>query len=380
MDRPNLARPLRSLAAPLVSLCLALAPAAASSQDLVVGQALGQSGPFADATRDFVAGARTYFDHVNANGGVHGRRIDLRLRDDGGDPVRTAALTRELVEQDRADVLFGYFGDANVRAAVASDAYLRSGIALVGAESGLDPGPGAANVFFTRASYEAEIRRAIDQFKGMGLARVGLATAHLDASGAVVEKAVAIIRAAGVEHAGTVEIPTGGGDPRAAAQQLQAARPHVVIVLADTLATAAFIKAWRQFDAGTFLVGLSLVNPTTVMEILGAKLATGTLITQIVPDPAKSDRAVVGEHLRLMKKYRDEPPSALTLEGFLAAKTLVTALRNARRGASRAEIAAAVRALDRADLGGITVRFVNQPRGYQFVDIAFLRRDGTLLR
>ena len=88
----------------------------------------------------------------------------------------------------------------------------------------------------------------------------------------------------------------------------------------------------------------------------------------------------MGEHLRLMKKYRDEPPSHLTLEGFLAAKTLVIALRKARKGASRAEIASAMRSLDRADLGGVNVGFGTRSRGYSFVDIAFLRRNGTLLR
>lgn len=350
------------------------------ADSLVVGQVTGQSGPFADASRDFVAGARTYFDHVNATGGVQGRRIDLRVRDDGGDPARTVELTREVIDQDRADVLFGYFGDANVRAAIRSDAYARSGIALVGAVSGLDPGPGTTNAFFTRASYEGEIRRVIEQFQGTGIRRIGIAAATLDSSRAVAARTVDILRDAGLEHAATVDIPPAGQDARNAARTLHGTNPHVVIVVADTLSTAGFIKAFRQFDAGTFLVGLSLVNHATIMELLGPKVATGTLITQIVPDPQKSDHAIVGEHLRLMKKYRDEPPSHLTLEGFVAAKTLVTALRRTRKGATRAEIASALRSLVNVDLGGITMGFGAQPRGYSYVDIAFLRRNGTLLR
>jgi ABC-type branched-subunit amino acid transport system substrate-binding protein len=378
MTHPERIRGLARAAALALGLSTAALPAA--SDDLVIGQVAGQSGPFADATRDFVAGARTCFDHANATGGIHGRRINLRIRDDGGDPARTAELTREALESDRAEVLFGFFGDANVRAAVRSDAYLRSGVALVGAVSGLDPGPGAANVFFTRASYEGEIRRVIEQFQGMGLRRIGFAFAAIDSSRAVAAKAAEIAAKAGLDHAASVEIPVVDTAPLQAARQMNAAAPHVVIVIADTITTAGFIKAFRETGAATFLVGLSLVNHTTVMELLGPKLAVGTLITQIVPDPRKSDLAIAGEHNRLMAKYRDEPPSHLTLEGFLAAKTLVTALRKARKGASRAEIAAAIRSLEQADMGGITIAFSAQPRGYNFVDIAFLRRNGTLLR
>jgi ABC-type branched-subunit amino acid transport system substrate-binding protein len=250
----------------------------------------------------------------------------------------------------------------------------------VGAVSGLDPGPGAANVFFTRASYEGEIQRVIEQFRGMGMQRFAIAAAALESTRSVAAKSIEIVRATGLQVAASVEIPTTGQEPREAARLLHQSSPHVVIVIADTLATAGFIKAFREFDSATFLVGLSVVNHTTVMELLGPKLATGTLITQIVPDPVKSAHAIVGEHTRLMRKYRDEPPSHLTLEGFLAAKTLVAALRKSRKEATRAEIAAALRSLDKVDIGGVTVSFLGQSRGYSFVDIAFLRRNGTLLR
>ena len=371
---------LRRLLLPSTLPDLGLAPCAGQASDILVGQVAGQSGPFADAVRDYIAGARTYFDHANSTGGVHGSRIDLRIRDDGGDHTRTAALTRDLIDQDRVDVLFGYFGDANVAEGARSEAYARSGIALGGAVSGLDPGEGVANLFFTRASYDGEIRRVIEQFRGMGIRRFGIASAALESPRSVAARAAAIVRDAQAERAATVEFSAEGRDPSEAVRKLRGSQPQLVLVIADTVATAGFIKAWRQGDAGTFLVGLSLVNHTTVMELLGPKLATGTLITQIVPDPAKSELAVVGEHLRLMKKYRDEPPSHLTLEGFLAAKTLVIALRKARKGASRAEIASAMRSLDRADLGGVNVGFGTRSRGYSFVDIAFLRRNGTLLR
>ena len=59
------------------------------------------------------AGAKAYFDHVNANGGVHGRRITYRFYDDAYNPVQTVQLTRKLVEQDNVFAVFNTVGTAN---------------------------------------------------------------------------------------------------------------------------------------------------------------------------------------------------------------------------------------------------------------------------
>jgi branched-chain amino acid transport system substrate-binding protein len=58
-------------------------------------------------------GAKAYFDHVNAKGGVHGRRIEYRYYDDGYNPAQTVQLTRRLVEQDRVFAIFNSIGTAN---------------------------------------------------------------------------------------------------------------------------------------------------------------------------------------------------------------------------------------------------------------------------
>jgi ABC-type branched-subunit amino acid transport system substrate-binding protein len=59
------------------------------------------------------AGAKAYFDYVNARGGVHGRRIEYRYYDDAYNPALTVQLTRKLVEQDRVFAVFGSVGTAN---------------------------------------------------------------------------------------------------------------------------------------------------------------------------------------------------------------------------------------------------------------------------
>ena len=59
------------------------------------------------------AGAKAYFDYVNAKGGVHGRKISYRFYDDAYNPAQTVQLTRRLVEEDRVFAVFSSVGTAN---------------------------------------------------------------------------------------------------------------------------------------------------------------------------------------------------------------------------------------------------------------------------
>ena len=93
--------------------------------DIRVGIVLDQNGINADTGRDYIAGARTWFDHVNATGGVNGRRIQVILKDDEGAPANAVKLTRDLIDQDKVDALFGYVGDDSL-SAVAEDARFRA--------------------------------------------------------------------------------------------------------------------------------------------------------------------------------------------------------------------------------------------------------------
>ena len=68
---------------------------------IVVGGLASITGPLPADFAPAIAGAQAYFDWVNANGGVDGRRIDLAYKlDDQSDPSTDASQARTLVEQD----------------------------------------------------------------------------------------------------------------------------------------------------------------------------------------------------------------------------------------------------------------------------------------
>ena len=77
---------------------------------------LGYSGPLtgsAGLVYGKLPGAmKAYFDHINANGGVYGRKIKLVSRDDKYLPTLAATQTTNLILNDRVFALVGALGTA----------------------------------------------------------------------------------------------------------------------------------------------------------------------------------------------------------------------------------------------------------------------------
>jgi branched-chain amino acid transport system substrate-binding protein len=106
------------VAAALAALVLAAGAGARPAQEPGVTPAtvlLGGTVPLTGEAAAFGtvgAGAKAYFDHVNATGGVHGRRISYTYYDDAYNPAQTVQLTRRLVEQDQVFAVFNTVGTA----------------------------------------------------------------------------------------------------------------------------------------------------------------------------------------------------------------------------------------------------------------------------
>jgi branched-chain amino acid transport system substrate-binding protein len=105
--------------AALTLLCLAMAsfPAAAernygpgvSDVEIKIGQTMPYSGP---VSAGGVIGKieHAYFEMINHQGGINGRRVNFISLDDSYSPPKTMELTRRLVEQDEVLAILGSFG------------------------------------------------------------------------------------------------------------------------------------------------------------------------------------------------------------------------------------------------------------------------------
>ena len=77
--------------------------------EIKIGQTMPYSGPLS-AVGTMGRAETAYFDKINAEGGVNGRRIKLISLDDGYNPAKTVEQTRKLVEDEGVLLLFSSLG------------------------------------------------------------------------------------------------------------------------------------------------------------------------------------------------------------------------------------------------------------------------------
>jgi branched-chain amino acid transport system substrate-binding protein len=83
----------------------------ASDREIKIGNTMPYSGP-ASAYGELGKTLAAYFNKINAEGGINGRRITFISYDDAFSPPKTVEQTRRLVESDEVLFIFGAVGTA----------------------------------------------------------------------------------------------------------------------------------------------------------------------------------------------------------------------------------------------------------------------------
>jgi len=81
----------------------------ASDTEIRIGNTMPYSGP-ASAWGAMGKAEAAYFDKINAEGGINGRKINFISYDDAYSPPKTVEQTRRLIEGDEVLILFSSFG------------------------------------------------------------------------------------------------------------------------------------------------------------------------------------------------------------------------------------------------------------------------------
>lgn len=80
-----------------------------TDSEIKIGQPMAYSGPAAPYGA-MAKAELAYFQMINDEGGVNGRKIVMISLDDGFNPAKTVEITRKLVEQDKVAFIYGPLG------------------------------------------------------------------------------------------------------------------------------------------------------------------------------------------------------------------------------------------------------------------------------
>lgn len=358
---------------------------AAAIEDLVIGQVVPLTGVIAGTGQEYLAGGQAYFAHINARGGIYGRKIRLVVKDDAYKPDATVQATKEILEADKPIALFGFVGTGNVLALNRNNVLSDAGIALLAPYTGAQElrEPAHPNIFHIRASYGDETGRMVEHLYTLGLRKVAVMYQD-DPFGknglAGAQKAL--------EKLNLKPVATGSYDRTkpeevdAAVSAIAPANPEAVIMVSVNRASAAFVKKLRASGSKARLFSISVVNFKELLKNAGEETVRGVGISQVMPYPYSPLVPVAKEFQQMMAQYQpDKVVSYASIESFIAAKILVEALKRSGGDPTRAKVLAQLEKMNNYDVGGFKVNFGPGNRvGSRFVEVTVIGRDGKLMR
>ena len=141
-----------------------------------------------------------------------------------------------------------------------------------------------------------------------------------------------------------------------------------------------FIRDYLKTGQPTQFYALSVVSSRQLVKELGAA-SHGIAIAQVMPSPWRSSNAVVREYQQVLAKANIKDYSYTTLEGFIAAKIFIEALKRTGKDLTREKLVATLEGMRNYDAGGLVVDFGPKKRnGSTYVYLSIISKDGQFLR
>ncbi len=312
-----------------------------SSTQIKLGMTVPMTGTASLGYNKIPGAAKAYFDYLNANGGINGRKVTLVVKDDRYVPTEAVSKTNELILKDKVMALLAPLGTANVKAVASSVNPARRGIPVMFVNTGFSGFADAKKYPTTYAvlpSYVMEAKIMGEYIKeNFAGKKIGLLYQDDDFG----TDALAGFKTAGTKFAITVPYASGSQAAATAAgwiTKFKAAEVDVVILFGVTsaslymLATAAQLKYAPQWMIG------SVGGDATTLKLAG--VPAGVLYNAIGFSPVPATTDMKDEYVKLFSDIyaKAVPGSAFDLNvllgmnsAFMAAQALKAAGQNPTR-------------------------------------------------
>ncbi len=334
---------------------------AQSGKSLIFGMSAAFSGPSQELGKNMRLGIEAHFQEVNDTGGIRGRKLLLTALDDGYVPAAAEKNMIRLIEKEKVLAVIGNVGTptAQVTVPVAN----KKRVLLYGAFTGaglLRNDPPDRYVVNFRASYAQETAVMINFLLKMGvypneiafftqndgygdagyqggiyaLEKKGYMDAKQLAHGRYTRHITSSIKKGLIEIIDKAEVP-----------------PRAVIMVGSYKACAKFIIDAKKVFPHTLYLNVSFVGSRALMDELGPD-GENVIVTQVVPH-FTSGLDAVKDYRKAMKKYFPENSLGfVSLEGYMAARLMVKALKAAKKEINKREdVIDALESLRAVDIG-----------------------------
>ncbi|MDD2990212.1 MAG: ABC transporter substrate-binding protein [Zoogloea sp.] len=346
---------------------------------------LGMSAPFSGPNgaygKEMKEGAMAYFSQLNAAGGIHGKKVELVVLDDGYETEKTVANTRKLINEQKIFALMAYYGSSPTTEAM--KVFSEARVPLLGTISGAGSLRSPVNryMFHLRASYADETEAIVNHLVGLGITQIAVFYQNDGFGKSGLDGVVATLARHKLKPVAVGSVERNSLDVGAAVTQIAKESPQAVIMATLYKPTVEFVRQMRKAGHTPQFSTLSPIGADLLVAEMGAKEAHGIGISQVMPYPWNDTTPVVKEYHKAIQAYaKHSNYSYYGIEGFLNAKLMAEALKKVGREPTREKL---VNTLEGSnfDLGGYRVGYSPASHnGSRFVDLTVLGRDGRVLR
>lgn len=303
-----------------------------TDDEILIGHLGPQTGPAAiyDGVRK---GIESYFNYVNENGGVNGRKLKLIAYDDEYQPAKTVQLAKRLVEDDKVFAMVGNVGTAPNLAI--KDYLVEKGFPMVMVGTGnnalMDP-PLPNYMGSDTMNYSIEGRIFLHYaVEKLGAKRIAVSYQNDDYGKENLQTIKdALSNYPGVEIVQEVTFLATDSEFSSQAQKLQEANPDTIIHFSTPPPAANLKKALYKigFNSANFIVAQVAGGDPTVIELAGKDVWEGTYTGSTIPSVEDSDDPQMKIFVeRYSKDYPGEALDGNAQTGWGAAEVLVEALK-----------------------------------------------------
>lgn len=345
----------------------------AAARGITIAQITDFSPQQQDVSKDFLIGSRAAWQDINARGGLKGARVQHQSIEVDGTSASARAAWMSLRDNPNCVVLSGTAGDPAANQIV--DLLREDKVAIAHVAPWLQDSstPVDERTFPIFAARQEQILHALKSLTQMGVRDVGAVYAS--------EREYTLYRGDLERIAASLKVGLqsfrAAGDLDRLGQRLTAQTPAILLFVGGTPELARFTQGLEKQLRQRYIVALADVNLQTLMQ-MGAARNTPVIATQVVP--------LVTASLPIVRAYRDtlarlfdEPPTPLSLAGFIAARYTYEVLSSVDGALTRQSALAAFVRRANIDVGGYRVSFDPQRRSPTFVTQSMLTVDGRVI-
>ena len=321
-----------------------------TDKEILIGSCAALDGPSSFLGRETVAGAEAYFDSINEEGGINGRKLKLVSYDDSYDPAKAQACWDKLLAQKVFAMGFFVGTPTAVKYVPLAES---NRTPLIGLFTGAQTlyTPLRRWVVNVRASYGDETQAQIDGlWKTLHFRKIGVIYPDDAFGSAVLSGVQSALQKEGSAPLAEASYLRQSNQFSAAIEKVKAAGPEAVIVVGPSNTVAPILKQAHAAGWRPLFVTVSFVGTDELIEAAGAD-AEGVVITQVVPPYYLTDYKTIALYRRTMQKYMPSArPGFVSLEGFVDAMVMVEGLKKSGKEPTREGLIQAIESLHDFDM------------------------------